>query len=455
MPEIGPEHPLTYRQEIVAPLFSLIRARESCAIVGPASMGKSRLVQFVLRPDVRRYYLGEDADSTLLVLADGNRVAEVSEWGLYELVLTALTEASGQHPGTQVLREMLNHLRYEAITSNNALLARRHTELAVQMLCQEKHFQLCLILDEFDACYRTLPAPALINLRSLRDAHKFRLSYVLLLREFPARLRPPAEVEGLYELFSRSVLGLRPYSVDDARRTILQLAARRGYPPEEEVVTELLHLSGGHPGLLVALFDIVIRNQKPAGEDLERWSGEQPQVREECRKLWEGLNQEERIALSHLAQGVGAAYGPRESLTLKGLIQPEENAYRFFSPLFHRYVREQGVLVAQPLWVDEQAAVVWVEGRRIADLTPKEFDLLRFLYRRLGHVCSRRDIRSVLYPDQIEHKYSEGADNRIDSLVRHLRKKIETDARHPVYLLSVRGKGYKLVDAPTDDRDLE
>lgn len=448
MPEIGPEHPLTYRHEIVAPLFDLIRGRESCAIVGPASGGKSRLVQFILRPDVRRHYLGDDVDSTLLVLADGNRVAEVSEWGLYELLLTTLTEASGQYPGTQVLRDTLNHLRYEVITGNNALLARRHTELAVQMVCQEQGFRLCLILDEFDACYRALPASALANLRALRDTHKFRLSYVLLLRELPSRLRLPAEVEGFYELFSRSVFGLKPYSADDARRVISQLAARRGYSLSEKTMVELLRLSGGHPGILVALFDIMARNQEPATEDWQEWTWKQPQVQEECRKLWEGLNQDERIALSHLAQEVGAAYGPRQSLELKGLIRSEQDAYHFFSPLFQRYVREQGVLVAKPLWVDEQAAVVWMEGRQVANLTPKEFDLLRYLYRHLGCVCSRGEIGSAIYPNEAKQEYYGEADNRIDSLVRHLRKKIEPDVAHPVYLLSIRGKGYKLVDTP-------
>jgi ABC-type cobalamin/Fe3+-siderophores transport system ATPase subunit len=49
--EIGPEHPMSYRQELVKPLFARIQASESCAVIGAASMGKSRLLQFILRPD--------------------------------------------------------------------------------------------------------------------------------------------------------------------------------------------------------------------------------------------------------------------------------------------------------------------------------------------------------------------------------------------------------------------
>jgi len=87
MTEIGPEHPITYRQEIAAPLFRNLQARDSCAVVGPSSMGKSRLLTFIQRPDVRRHYLADQADSVLLALADCNRLAEMSEWGFYELLL--------------------------------------------------------------------------------------------------------------------------------------------------------------------------------------------------------------------------------------------------------------------------------------------------------------------------------------------------------------------------------
>jgi len=53
MAEIGTQLPFTYRQEVAAPLFDLLRSGESCAVVGPASMGKSRLLQYLLRPDTQ------------------------------------------------------------------------------------------------------------------------------------------------------------------------------------------------------------------------------------------------------------------------------------------------------------------------------------------------------------------------------------------------------------------
>lgn len=208
-----------------------------------------------------------------MVLIDTHRLAECSEWGFYELVLTALIEACGQHPTSAGMRTEINALRHEIILSNHAILARRHGELAAHMLCQERGLRLCLVLDEFDDLYRNLPPPALLNLRALRDAHKYHLSYIVLLRQTPARLRPPADCEGFYELLSRTIIGLRPYTTEDADRIITQLEVRKNHILPGEARTLLLHLSGGHPGLLGALFGALADRAAYTQDDVLAWLG--------------------------------------------------------------------------------------------------------------------------------------------------------------------------------------
>ncbi len=429
MPEIGPEHPLTYRQEIVGPLFQHIRDYESSALVGSASMGKSRLVKFILRDDVQRHYLGEErASGTLLVLADCNRLTgeEVSELDFYELLLTALTEASGALDRTGSFVKFLNQLRREAITSANGRLAKRNTEAALNIMCQNKDVSLCVILDEFDACYRSLPASTLANLRALRDMDKYRLSYVVIFRDHPGRVRPPADCEGFYELISRSVLGLKPYTPADARRVIEQLQARRSFELTDGAEAKLVELSGGHPGLLVALADAAHGGVPAAADDWESWAFNLPQVQEECRKLFGGLGHDEQLALSHIAQGVGAAFTPRSLLELKGLIWLTEGGeYRLFSSFLRQYVLSHGLPGNRSFWLDKQTSAVWVEGKRIANLTPLEYDLLLCLYRRMDQACTREEIINELYPLDAPDTRIMDNDNRVDVLVRRLRQTIE------------------------------
>ena len=73
------------------------------------------------------------------------------------------------------------------------------------------------------------------------------------------------------------------------------------------------------------------------------------------------------------------------------------------------------------------------------ELSPKEFDLLAFLVRNKGLVFSREQLLEKVWG------YDFAGDTRtVDVHIRWLRQKIETDAGHPKYLVTIRGTGYKL-----------
>jgi DNA-binding response OmpR family regulator len=92
------------------------------------------------------------------------------------------------------------------------------------------------------------------------------------------------------------------------------------------------------------------------------------------------------------------------------------------------------------LEVDVVAGLVRVD-RRVIALSPKEFALLAHLYEHHGQVCSKDDIGTAVWPEYHEGVY----DYQIENLVRRLRSRIESDPADPQLLLTVRGRGYKLV----------
>ena len=334
--EIGPKHPLTYRQEIVVPFFNRVLSAESCATVGSASMGKTRLLDFLMRSDVQANFLGEQADHTLLLRADCNRLVQISEWGLCELMLTAIVEGCVQNPKARAWRKQLNDLREPVILKENALLALRHLELAVSILVKENEIKLCFLLDEFDTAYRSLPLLALFHLRALRDSNKNRLSYALFLRNTPETLRNPAECESFYELFSRYVFGLGPYSPTDVTRIVSQIEERRNYHVSLTAKEKLISLSGGHPGLILALFDILTEKPRLIEEENVGALVGEPLIVEECTKLWMSLSEEERQGLADVSQSIPLSDEIRARLALKGLVTGDN----LFSPLFFRYIQK-------------------------------------------------------------------------------------------------------------------
>jgi DNA-binding response OmpR family regulator len=87
--------------------------------------------------------------------------------------------------------------------------------------------------------------------------------------------------------------------------------------------------------------------------------------------------------------------------------------------------------------VDVAGREVRVEGRPVA-LTPKEFDLLVVLARNRGRVFGRETLLQQVWG------YDYLGDSRtVDVHVQRLRRKLEADPRHPRYLLTVHGIGYK------------
>ncbi|MGC4113176.1 MAG: response regulator transcription factor [Myxococcales bacterium] len=87
--------------------------------------------------------------------------------------------------------------------------------------------------------------------------------------------------------------------------------------------------------------------------------------------------------------------------------------------------------------VDFVARQVLVAGQ-VADLTTKEFELLKLFLSREGEALQREEIvRRVWGYDY------EGTDRTLDNFVSRLRQKLEPDADKPRHFLTVRGVGYR------------
>ena len=77
-------------------------------------------------------------------------------------------------------------------------------------------------------------------------------------------------------------------------------------------------------------------------------------------------------------------------------------------------------------------------GERLVELTLTEFELLRVLAEAPGRVYSRMQLL-----DKVQGSAYEGYERTIDSHIKNLRKKVETDPEQPRYVITVRGVGYK------------
>ncbi|MBO7700480.1 MAG: response regulator transcription factor [Eubacteriaceae bacterium] len=87
--------------------------------------------------------------------------------------------------------------------------------------------------------------------------------------------------------------------------------------------------------------------------------------------------------------------------------------------------------------LDDSAKRVTADGEEVS-LTPKEFEILRFLMASPGKVFSPKEIYLNVWKEQ-----PVGTDNIVAVHIRHLREKIEIDPGEPRYIRVVFGQGYK------------
>ncbi len=74
-------------------------------------------------------------------------------------------------------------------------------------------------------------------------------------------------------------------------------------------------------------------------------------------------------------------------------------------------------------------------------LTPNEYNLLKFLVEHVDHVLDQLSILVNVWGSGYDEKQS----HYIRVWIHHLRAKIEDDPKNPIFVQTVRSRGYKLV----------
>ena len=420
----------------------------SCSIIGLSNTGKSML----LRDLVERT---TDLPQTFIYV-DCNLMLAATDQGFYEAVLRSLRETLTRQGVDQQLLNELSTCYETTVQADSPFLVPLGFNDAVMKACQALPGGLVLLLDEFDEAYATLASRVFLNLRALRDKYQGRLTYVTATAKPLRVIRTDPTIEEFYELVSLNERHLGMLSLPDTQALLFSLAERRGETLDESEIDYAWQQSGGHPGLLEAVAQLIIKVEAGAPE-LYRQQGlslvtqqldRSDIAQAECVKLWHQLSEKEQEVLLQFAIDGAESLTPDEeaSLQQKGILNGSEP--QFFGGRFAAFVRRRRTIgqdFPEGIWLDVDAGDVWVDGQQAPTLTELEYRLLQTLYGRLEKICDKylivESVWGQEYIDQVD-------DARIEKLVSRLRSKIEPDASAPSYLITVRGRGYKLLQHP-------
>ena len=351
-------YPSNYRESEVQRILRAARSGECVSVIGLSGAGKSNLMGFLAnRPEIFTHPN---------ILVDCNRLRGNSATELFRLIRRSLGDTST--PGDEF--EALDGLIEQKLAENGDKLA--------------------VLLDRFEV----LGAPSTgsgqaiaSNLRALRDAHKYQLTFVIATR------RPLNPYSELAELFFGHTLWLGPLSESDTLWNVLRYASRVDQDWDPSIAAQMRELTWGYPSLLRAVCEAYAEGAKLDLTELR----EHPAIQRRVKEFWEDEPSESDLRNSHL----------------KGqpFLESAPNPQEFDT----------------------------------SQLTEKEFLLLEYLQAHPNQVCSKDDLVQAVWPEDVI--YERGIrDDSLAQLVRRLRVKIEPDPSQPRYIQTVPGRGYLFGD---------
>jgi len=349
-------YPSDYRSSEVQTILAAVRGGECVSVVGLSGAGKSNLLGFLAHR--------QSTSERRLVLVDCNRLPERTPPALFRLIRQQLGEVSDSgNAGNE----------FEAL---DATLER-------QLSSPNGPRSICFLFDRFDALPVEMGAVLSNNLRALRDAHKFELTFVTATRR-----ALPTETE-LGELFYAHVVWLGPLRESDARWNVARYAERKQQHWDDSVVERLITASGRYPALLRAVCEAYADGTELEAKSLLAHPGVQARVKE----FWADSPSDEDL-------------------------------------------RRLG-LVDHPL-----LAAVRPPSFDTTQLTAKEQLLLNYFLAHPEVICEKDGLIRAVWPE--DRVFERGVrDDSLAQLVRRLREKIEPDPSSPRTIHTVPGRGYR------------
>jgi len=440
------------RGKEAADILSCVANADCCSVVGISNIGKSTLLRSLALPAVHKKYLNSGADDYVFVYIDFNLALQLSEQGFYEVILRNVLDALEARPVNDELLSLIRQAYQTIIAPESEFLIPLAFEDSLEAISGHLPIMLVLLFDEFDEIFGQVEPRIFVRLRALKDRHQRHLCYVTATGRPLPHIRRGRQAGEFCELFAAHTYHLAPLREDDARALIQRWAAQSDATFTTEDIDFVLKCAGGHPALLQivcralarAREEVLLRPAATRYEHIRERLDSDANVRLECAKLWNDLSVNEQEALLALLSDQGIE-PDLSSLLEKGIVLSRADVPQVFSDLFAGFVRRQRLVRRRGprgVRVDVETGDVWVDGELAPVLTDLEYKLLLLLYGNLDKICDKYKIVESVWG---ESYIDEVDDARIEKLVSRLRHKIEAIPEEPKYLLTVRGRGYKLV----------
>ncbi|MCB0004947.1 MAG: response regulator transcription factor [Anaerolineales bacterium] len=450
-----------YRRMEVATIARWLEAGESGAVMGLVGCGRSNLLNFIChRPDALAPYLTRP-DAHVLIMADIYNLPSNDLSSLYRTLLHAFSWNVERFQDGALQQDILRLYQ-----ENSDKLDPFQPQMALFDLmraCEQRGLQIVLVLNRFDRFCAKATDHMISSLRGLRDMFRGTLQFIAGMSQFLAYVDGPLSLGDVHDLLVTRLCWVGALNDADAA-TMIQDHFPAGLPEADK--DQIGQLSGRYPSLLKAVCQWRQQVEAPGGNWVQALLAERS-VQFRLGRIWQGLTQEERLALMELQKlqlelgrpGPAGTMAPPAArrharlendsgeilagLAQRGLLAPAGKHWQIASELLVYYLVSTGSLTGGRLKLDPSSRILTAGRRKISDLTDMEFRILQYLFANPQARLSSTDIIENVWQSVTDIEYVDP--NALQVHIANIRRKIEPLPHQPKHIVTWRGNpgGYQ------------
>jgi DNA-binding winged helix-turn-helix (wHTH) protein len=309
---------------------------------------------------------------------------------------------------------------------------------AVDYLALEKKMTIVFLFDRFEEYLPVVTSEFFTNMRTLRSRAKYKFSVVFSLYRPLEDFLEASVLADYFEFVAGHVVYLPVADAETTKFRIEYIEKITGKTLAEKTKEELISLSGGSGRLIKLGVEAVLANGD-THKDLGEFLLNQKTIKTALLEIWSILTQEEQKSL------LSGKYDGQVSSFLEqmGLVKDKKVQIPLLERLMGSQFDQQKEEQAKIVYDEQTNAITKGEDILSDQLTASEFRLLRYMLQNSDRIVEREELINIVWQD---NKSTAGiTDQAVDQLIFRVRRKIEEDANNPQHLMTVKGRGFRLV----------
>ncbi|TSC90365.1 MAG: Uncharacterized protein G01um10145_37 [Microgenomates group bacterium Gr01-1014_5] len=441
--EFDPPLPLATLKSYAEEIFTPIRRGECVSTIWVPMAGRRVRNKFIISyPELFKSEIGNQ--NYLLVYVEPLELTEESHLGFFKLLAQSVAETFHNSHSDE---KLANPKEYYFSASEYSDQQTRLKSLLKEIIA--KGIEIVLFIGEFDEL-NFADSVLYNNLKAVWASLAGKLHFVFLLQKDLTKPEHVAEYGDFNEVLMQNVVYVPLLLINDIDYLLDYFSKElsREFSPEERNL--IIEVCGGHPFLIKACTRIIafLNGNKISTEELRELLISHYEPRSACQRFFDLLSQEEQQELKKIVSDKVTDLPSVLKVLMKlGLVVKNGDYWMPFGQLFESAIKSLSqdnsvqVEASSGLTFQEKNGAIFIAGKNVEDkFTRQEYEVLRFLLSDPEKLRSRDEIGEAMWGKLAYDKYSDWAIDQAMSKIRKKLKKLGADK----YLITVRGRGYKL-----------